>query len=187
MRVAVDLDGVVVDFVGSLLRQVWCDTGVELQREQVTEWDPGPLLDPVLGRPWMDWLRERCDEVWGLAAPLVPNAVMGVRLLALRHDVEILTVKPDWAVDAALAWARWHLPDVPLVIVPPGERKTRYAPAAQLLIDDNPEECLAFARSGRRAMLYNALYNRNAPPHELVRRVRSWPEIIELLMRRRTT
>ena len=176
-HIAVDLDGVVLDFVGGLREAVYREYGVEVAEGDVTEWDLSPVLDPVLGRPWWTWLRER-SWLWARFPP-IPGAIGGLRQLHDEgHLLECVTSKPEWAERSVWCWLAEHAPAFDRVtIVREGERKSE-ATQAQLLIDDKLENCEEFAATGRAALLFDHPYNQSRSLPTGVTRVQDWHAVL---------
>ena len=184
MRIAVDLDDVILDFVGNLCTVINTEYDAGLNPEDIVEWDLRKVLDEYVGENWWRWWKER-DWLWALA-PAVPGAIGGLRTLRKEgHDVEIVTSKPEWAEAQTFRWlGKWRPPVKRVTIVGMDEKKAEVSDA-ELLIDDKPlniEEWVAhpsFSREKftRKAWLF-------ARPHNAAFRkdlvvVDGWREVIE--------
>ena len=97
MHIAVDLDGVVVDFIGGVLNVIEKETAVTIPKRDIKGWnfgDYGP--DAALGKDWFEWLRTK-DWLWA-GFDAIDGAVGGIQTLRDRgHFVEAITHKPAWA------------------------------------------------------------------------------------------
>lgn len=175
MKVALDMDEVIVDFVGGLLGAINAECGSDLRYENVTRWDMSPLLDPVLGRSWWGWLAERAD-IWSGFAP-VDGALEGIDALkAAGHTIEVVTAKPDWARHTVWGFLAAHRPRVDAVVIVDGTPK-HDASDAWLLIDDNADNCTGWAASGRPAWIKTSPWNINEALPDGVMRVTGWADI----------
>jgi 5'(3')-deoxyribonucleotidase len=157
-HVAVDLDDVVLDFLGGVLASVNMERGSSLTREDITEWNLHPILDPILGENFWDWL-ERKDWLWANFSA-VPGAIGGLEQLRRKgYYLECLTSKPDWAEHNVWKWlGKWRPPFQRVTIVNQ-ESKVRYSDA-RWLIDDKPRNCIEWMAEGRDAILFDRPHNR---------------------------
>lgn len=178
-HVAVDLDDVVLDFVGGLREAIRVEYGVQLG--DVEEWDLHATLDPIVGRDWWKWMRDR-DWLWS-HFPAMPGAIGGIeRFRAEGLFVELLTAKPEWAEYAVWRWlGKWRPRVHRVTIVPPQGRKVDYSDA-DLLVDDKPENCEEFVEDGRVAILFDRPHNRNYTLVPGMARARTWAQAVELVL-----
>lgn len=182
LHIAVDMDGVLLDMVAGIRTAIKAEYDVDLDPEDVDEYDLHPLLDPILGRSWWDWLRER-DWLWP-NFPAVPGAVGAID--AMRRDghyVEIVTSKPEWAEFVVWKWlGKWRPAANAVTIVHSGSEKP-FASDADLLIDDDPSNCEAWIAShpNRVALLFSQHYNRNARTGGGVTRAVNWRHALDLV------
>src|SRR6266498_3916166 len=140
MRVAVDLDDVVLDFRKGICDSFNTEFGGSAKPEDFTAWDV-PIMAPYTGTfraagyedGWA-WLRDR-DWVWPQWPP-VPGAIGGLlRLHTQGYDVEILTSKPAWARHCVSKWlGKWRPYYDRVTIVSPKQRKVDRSDA-DVLVD----------------------------------------------------
>lgn len=179
-HVAVDLDDVVLDLVGGVTGVVAREYGVEVP--EITDWNMNLVLQPILGRPWMKFMRER-DWLWS-SFPAIDGAIGGVDTLRRRgFYVECVTSKPDWAEAQVWKWlGLWRPAFHRVTITGPEDRKVDMTEAS-LLIDDKPENCEGFLQEGRRAILFTRPHNaRNRQIHVAgAVRMESWRAIVDAL------
>jgi 5'(3')-deoxyribonucleotidase len=178
-HIAVDMDDVVVDFVGGLINSVKTEHDVTITHEQLekTGWDLHPLLDPIIGYSWWTWLRER-PWLWA-NFPAVDGAIGGIeRLRRNGHYLELVTSKPRWAEYAVYRWlGKWRPAFQAVTIVGKDDRKVDFTPA-DILIDDKPSNCQGFLDEGRKALLFSRPHNSTAVLPNEAFRVTSWPQIV---------
>ena len=106
MRLGIDLDGVVANFIKGWMSRYNAEFGADLTEDMVDHWDAAADLThfPDLSEFWH----------WAGASgqgPTVfrdletfPGAISTLRSLAKDHDIVILTMKPDWAAADTFAW-----------------------------------------------------------------------------------
>lgn len=188
-EIAVDMDDVLVDFVGGLVAAIKLEHNVTITREQLEEcgWDLHPLLDPIIGRSWWSWLRES-EWLWA-RFPAVPGAIGSIdKLRRQGRYLELITSKPEWAEHNVWKWLGHYRPAFNRVtIVSPNERKIDLT-TASLLIDDKPENCLDFISEGRNAILLSVPHNTkytSSPrdPLNLLHRAKDWPDVLRTIER----
>lgn len=183
MHIAVDMDGVLLDMVGGLCTAVGKEYGVGLTPADVELYDLHPLLDPILGRSWWDWLRDR-DWLWSNFTA-IDGAIGAVdKLRRDGHYIEVVTAKPEWAEHTVWKWlGKWRPAVHQVTIVEVGEPK-HLATDAELLIDDHPGNCTGFVDSDplqRRALLFAAAYNASELDHRGVIRVDHWQHALNVI------
>ncbi len=160
MHVAVDLDDVVLDFCGGLVTAMNTEHAAGLTIEDIQEWDLSVILDPIIGRSWWDWLRER-DWLWSNFGA-IEGAIGGLEKLRRDgHYLECVTSKPQWAEASVWKWlGKWRPPFQAVTIVGVETCKVDFTDAA-VLIDDKPKNVAQFADASRYGILYNRPHNVN--------------------------
>jgi 5'(3')-deoxyribonucleotidase len=110
MRLGIDLDGVVADFIGGWMLRYNMEFGTNLTEDMVDHWDAAGDLTHFgdLSDFWQ----------WAGASghgPTVfrnlesyPGSLEAIEELAACHDIVILTMKPDWAAADTFAWISDH-------------------------------------------------------------------------------
>ena len=181
LKIAVDLDDVVLDFVGGLQAAMKKEYGVIITDDQITSFDLKPLLNPIIGYNWWTWLREH-DWIWPNFGA-VDGAMGGLRTLRRRgHYLVCVTSKPDWAEASVWKWlGKWRPPFHQVIIVDKNDVKAEFTDAA-ILIDDKPQNCIDFAATGRLAILFDRPHNLgyNQLPGGIQRAV-GWKEVLEII------
>ena len=180
MRIAVDLDDVVVAFVPGLLAAVKKEYDVDIPIKDIKEWNLHPILDPVIGRSWWAWLRQR-EWLWA-NFPAVDGAIGSIdQLRRDGHWVELLTSKPEWAEHNVYKFlGKWRPAFNRVTIVGPEDNKALFTDA-DILIDDKPQNCLEFVSTGRNAILFYADHNRYEEVPKGVYRAQGWREVMKII------
>lgn len=179
-RVAVDLDDVVLNFLGGLINAVNTEYDAGLTVEDITNWNLHPFLDPVIGEDFWEWLKER-DWLWS-NFPAVPGAIGGLR--RLRKDgyyLECVTSKPEWAEYNVWKWlGKWRPPFHRVTIVGQDDRKVDFSDALWL-VDDKPQNCKEWAEEKRVALLFARPHNSRPttvyPTPGPIFRVENWAQV----------
>ena len=107
LRVGVDLDGVVADFVTGWITRYNADFGARLQVADAVEWHAAARMTHFgsMSKFW-DWARTAGPDGYSLFRdlPVYDGAVQGLRALQRLAHVVIITTKPQWGVVDTLAW-----------------------------------------------------------------------------------
>jgi len=158
MHICVDMDDVILDFVGNLVNVLNTEYDAGLSQDDITDWDLSAKLDTIVGENWWQWW-ERRDWLWAQAGA-VAGAIGGLE--ALRSDghyVEIVTAKPRWAEAQTFRWlGKWRPPVHQVTIIGLDERKLDVTDAA-LIIDDKPSTVEEWSEAGRMAILFARPHN----------------------------
>lgn len=176
--VGCDLDDVVLDFSNGLRHSISVEYGIEVP--EFTSWNYKEVLDPILGRSWWKWMRER-DWLWP-NFPAVPGAIGGLtKLRNAGFYVECVTSKPEWAEFSVWKWmGKWRPPFNRVTIVDMDTPKHE-ATDADVLIDDKPQNVNDYARAGGKGILFNTSSNQEAPLIDGVYRGVGWNHVVELV------
>lgn len=185
-KIALDMDEVIVNFVDGILDAINLEFGSDLKREQITEWDMGSVLNPVIGYSWWKWL-ESHSWVWAQFKP-TKGAIGAIDKLAQMEgvEIEIVTSKPEWAVWTVWKWLGKYRPNIhKVIVVKPHEKKCQVSDA-EILVDDNWDNCYEWGLSdhARTALLWDAGWNQGDPddyvPFNMLR-VHGWDEVLKEL------
>ncbi len=159
-HIAVDLDDVMLDFVGGLITAVKKEYDVDITPQQLadTGWDLHPLLDPIIGRSWWSWLRDR-DWLWA-QFPAINGAIGGIdKLRRQGHYLELVTSKPEWAEHNVYRWlGKWRPAFQRVTIISLETRKVDVTDATWL-VDDKPENIKHFTEQDRKGILFTRPHN----------------------------
>lgn len=173
MKINLDVDGVLCDFVGGALR-VMKGMGYNFEHQDVQEWAIENLL-PEEQRP--EFLRRCTLKGFCAGLALFPQARDFVfDLLSYGHSVTFLTSPwegSDHWIPERRAWLFEHFGSLPVSFA---QGKAGYT--GDLLIDDRTDHVKAWRRTGRAALLVDQPYNRS----ELDScRVKSFGEILHIV------
>ena len=179
LRVLLDVDGVVANFVESFLREVEAVTGASFSHDDVTQYD----LCKALGLSRRDEaaVYDRVGRAgWASRLSLYDGAREGVLALREASDLYFVTAPvwaaPTWAFDRS-AWIRRHF----------GVRHDRvvftaakHLVAGDVFVDDKPEAIEAWRRehSRGRAVLWARPWN--AGGGWFAERTENWGRVLEL-------
>lgn len=107
LRVGIDLDGVVADFVTGWISRYNAEFGARLRAADAVEWRAAARMTHFgsTSRFWA-WARAAGPDGHTLFRhlPAYPGAVEGLRALQRLAHVVIVTTKPRWAISDTLGW-----------------------------------------------------------------------------------
>jgi len=163
-RLAIDLDGVIVDFMGQVIEQHNLDFASELTIADITMWDFLPLT--VFGIPTMAkhggweafwrWMEEKEIYLWASEYEGATDVVR--RLMAdINHVVHLVTHRPEWSKGQTTKWLIEHR-ILPTVVYTNGKSKAELN--YDLWIDDQPATLEALALRGAAAIRMVRPWNR---------------------------
>lgn len=184
MRVVVDMDEVLAQFVSKVLRRWNAVQGTSFTREQVTGWrmedvlgmdavGKGHLIEEWMAEPgFFEDLEPVRDAVWGFNS-----------LRSDGHDVIVATSIPEVAThafDGKRRWMRRHFPDWSMKNFIACSRKGSID--CDVLIDDGAHNIEDWRPSfWKRAVVFDAPWNRDVPAGRYVRRATGWRQAIRLV------
>lgn len=183
-HIALDLDDVILDFVGGLRTAIKKEFDVDIPQDTIKDFNLRPYLDPIVGRSWWAWLRER-DWLWP-NFPAVDGALGTIeRLAGEGYYLEIVTSKPEWADYAVWRWlGKWRPKVQRVTIVRKDDIKADYSDAT-ILVDDKFDNCYEWAMLGsgdRTALLFTRPHNLGLEVGEgPIIRVNNWREVYDTI------
>jgi 5'(3')-deoxyribonucleotidase len=161
-HIAIDMDGVMLDFDGRLNEAIALEFGVKVETPTTWEQPLRASLTPMFrsygyNDCWA-WLRQR-SHIWAQSQP-IPGALAGVHMLRSHgYNVELLTSKPTWAERGVWTWLSRYRPEFNQVtIVPPGQSKRDFS-VASILVDDYIGNVREWLNVGRKAVLFDQPWN----------------------------
>lgn len=180
MKIAVDLDDVVLDFVGGVLDAIKKEYAVEIAEDQVESFDLHAILDPIIGYSWWKWMREHA-WIWPNFTA-VDGAMGALRTLRNKgHYLVCITSKPDWAEQNVWIWlGKWRPPFQQVIITSKDDVKADFSDA-DVLIDDKVENVEAWAATGRKAILFDRSHNIEYEEPVGIDRAVGWGQVLSLI------
>lgn len=188
MRLAIDLDDVVLDFAGGVMEAFRREFGEDYPYDgdpwgpQMVAFTKHPKLIAAGYDSWWDWLSDGRDRLWS-HFPAIPGSIGGLTTLRHRgHYLECVTTKPEWAEAQVWKWlGKWRPPFHRVTIVSMGQLKSDYT-KADCIIDDKLATCQEFADIGREAIRFQRKRD-DADPHRTIITARDWSQVITAVSR----
>lgn len=132
MRILLDLDGVVADFWGPVLREHNARSGERLAISDITDW--AFPLEHIWKEPgFFD------------ALPPLPGALVGIeRILEQGHEIAIVSAGKGEALAGKSRWLERHLPGLADKAVFTNRKTPKSFVSGDFLVDDGPHNVVAF-------------------------------------------
>lgn len=135
MRLGIDLDGVVANFNAGWMKLYNQEFSADLTPDLVRDWNGFYGLthfDSMLD--FWRWARGGHGPSIFRQLDVFPNAVDSLNILAKRHDIVIITTKPDWAIHDTYAWvADNRLPTKEIHVT-----SRKWAVSCDVYLEDSP-------------------------------------------------
>lgn len=178
MKIALDVDGVLADLAGNIIKIYEEQTGVKISRDMITEWEFWIKLN-MTRQQFMN-LIVLAWERWNEMTPLEDDLSEDTEKLSLFGEVDILTQRPAETIEYVKAWLKhvgvryrrfvW----VPL-------RASKASFVYDVYIDDSPHLAEKLASTRRLMFLYDQPWNRKVPNSSNIVRVNCLDEVYEWL------
>lgn len=185
MKIGMDLDEVIIDYMESFLRFYYDRTGRQHFKENISSYyDLWTHLEST--REEVSELMLQFIEHHGDNMPLVQYTKESITELNNRHELVIITSRPLSLRDKTESYLAKHLNDIPLQLhfssdffKEQGMTKAEICNslAIPLFLEDSGEYALNCARNGIRILLFDRPWNKEYKHQNMVR-VGSWPEAL---------
>lgn len=172
LRVAVDIDGVLYDFISEMCFLLREHRGMNIRREDITTWQ---TADKIGEKDWK-WLWQQRELFQD--GNLVSGAKRGYELLKKIADAPIVTSRPERVIADTYLWLALHrFPCQELHILGGDQRKSEVP--WDVIIDDKDEHILDAVAAGRRAIVFTQQWNLQLEPLAGVKRADNWTEVLD--------
>ena len=156
MKIAVDIDGVLADQVGAVLKEIEKEYGLKYSKSDVdrAHWT-------FSGRElWLEIRRLLADPEYTLSIPVIEGSQKGVKQLA-DHNVFVVTARRANAEAATKQWLNTHFPC--LTEYYHARTGTKHDVPSDILIDDLDINIVEFVKShpNRRGILFEQPWSKN--------------------------
>lgn len=177
MKIGIDIDGVISDFVSSFRKTIKDKYGVEFGYEDIQQHD----LYKILGLD-EDETKKRIFETFDHDLGFQPGAIKGIKEIFRTHEIIIITARPIEKKQITLDWLKLH--DIPyhkILFLDEGEKNTVRELGFDVVIDDNLTEIIKWIGKVPLVLVYNQPWNKSLNIKNHFERVYSWENILERL------
>lgn len=178
MKIGIDIDGVITDFVRTFQEVVREKYKVELPEEQIREHD----LYKVLGIP-VEELRELVMKVFPQDLKPQLKAVETIQKLAEKHQIYIITAREPETMDLSETWLNNHnVPRERLAFIKEGDKhKFIEEHNLDIVIDDNLKEIANWIGVVPNILVFDHPWNQSLNINNSFVRVKNWDEILQII------
>ena len=176
LNIALDIDGVIIDFVSSFIRTVKERLGFELKYEQIYCHE----ITQVLGLPKDDVKALLSETLMRNDFQLILGAKEAISRLYEEHHLFIVTGRDSCFEDQTKAILAFH--EIPYQALYFSEylKKHQVATHFDVFVEDSLEEALSLTQRGAEILLYHHPWNsQTLNVKNIIKRVHSWDEILK--------
>ncbi|WP_165822669.1 5' nucleotidase, NT5C type [Paenibacillus montanisoli] len=175
MHIAIDLDNTVLDATSAHVTYYNLASGLSLTPDDANEF----YIYLKYG-----WSREERDAVYAKYGHEIhwnsvpyPTAVNCLRQLAARHEISIITARPEMFRDVTVEWLKHHSITYNNIAFVENKLEVCVASKVDVLIEDGPHYAEQFAQLRKPIILFDQPYNRMVTS-EYVMRAANWSEVM---------
>ena len=168
LRIGIDVDGVIADFVTAFLEDAETLFKRPMPRATQTTWDFEDSLDITKDEVAQVWKHITASQNWFLLRPkAIPHVVTFLQDLAIKHELYFVTSRKDTVGYTAKEQTEFFLNglgiDFPTVLANFNKGEIAAALKLHAFIDDYPKnaEIIAAKSSATKGFLMNATYNQD--------------------------
>ncbi len=191
MRIAIDIDEVLVDFLGAFLEHHNRNFGTNYRREDFhafgMHFTMTEDLETIVSR--LHAFNDT-DEFKNILP--MPDAIEAINRLAENHELVVVSSRPETIHDASREWvtqhfrgkfSSFHFSSHPHVARAAKQTKADLCELvkADYMIEDALDHALPCAQRGIKVLLFDTPWNQQAEMTLNMTRVHSWPEIVDVI------
>lgn len=181
MKIAIDIDEVIVDFTKGCLPLFNSTYGKDVKPEDMHNYNWRDVFDIT-----KDEEQALFEEFFTLEEfenlSLINGAYEGLRSLVKNYEVGLVTHRPPHTKEKTQDYFRRKFPDIELEIQHSfNGRKSEICPSQgyHLIVEDHGGCAYDCANVGMIALLFNHYHNQNQKPHDNLIRVYNWDEVLK--------
>jgi len=167
-KIGIDIDGVLGDFIGQVIRVAKSKYDLEIRREQITTYDISSSTD-LTAKQVKEIVHD--NETYLPAKPLACAAETLQTLRANGHEVHIVTARPEHLIGDTQTWLANNEFSFDEFANVSGKQKANYAKknGIDIFVEDCLETALDLAKVCRSVLLINTSYNQGDTPANIIR------------------
>ena len=177
MKIGIDIDGVISDFVTSFRVVVKERYGIEFGYEDIREHD----LYKVLGISEKEAL-ELIIATFDYDINTQPDAVDCIKKLKKNHEIIIVTARPKITEEITKKWLKEKgIAYDKLIFITEGNKHQAVNEGFDVIIDDHLKEIIRWFEKVPLVLIYNHPWNKSLNIKNNFERVFNWKNILERL------
>jgi uncharacterized HAD superfamily protein len=172
MKIGIDIDGCVANFIPALNKLILQTYGRKLQRRNWEQYD----IAPFLGIPEKD-AKTLIFATIKLGMEPMAGATDALRRLNKEHEITLVTSRPKVTLPDTRKWLRnWDIPHDSLVRKEPLQ-KYKIRPRFSVFVEDNLREAHLLVEDGTPVIVYMQPWNHSYNFHERFIRAGTWGQV----------
>lgn len=176
MRIGVDLDGVISDFVSTFIRVVDEKYGVKLDPSQIYVHD----LFLVLGITEDDAL-SLILETLSRDLDVFEGAREALVQLKTNHEIIIITARPAQTYEMTKKWLEQkNIPHDKLHYLVEGNKHQKEL-GLDVFVDDHLKEIIRFYGKAKKLIIFDHPWNKSLNVLRLFERAKNWNEVVHII------
>jgi len=177
MKIGIDIDGVISDFVTSFRALIKEKFDLELEYDDIREHD----LYKVLGISEKEAL-ELIVSTFDYNLDTQPDAIESIKKLAKDHEIVLITARPEETENITKKWLKEKgIEYNKLIFVTEGNKHLTEKEGFDVIIDDHLKEVVRWSEKVPLVYVYNHPWNKSLNIKNNFERVYNWKDILEKL------
>jgi len=177
MKIGIDIDGVISDFVTSFRKLVKKKYNFEFGYDDIQQHD----LYKVLGID-EDEALQLITDTFDYDLGFQPGAIQGVNELYKSHEIVLITARPPKTKDITISWLDNHkIQHHDLIFLLEGKKHQINGEKFDVIIDDHLEEIINWIGKASLVLVFNHPWNKSLNIKNNFERVYNWEGILERL------
>jgi uncharacterized HAD superfamily protein len=169
----VDIDNVVSLTDPAIRKSIRELYGISLSQEQIVDYDYSKCgLTKEQERKVLEMFRDvTCKEL-----DVVPGVVQALTILKKKYSIILVTSRHPQLIKKTKDWLKLKKIPHDRLIFETDKHQTDHDFA--FFVEDNQESALALAEAGITTFLFDYPWNRSIPPHDNIKRVAGWRDVL---------
>lgn len=188
MRLGIDIDDVIVEFVKNFLIFYGGKKGKEYVIDNMTTYNFWEFLE-IPKQEAYDFVGYFYNTEEFENLNLIEGAKEAIILLSENHEILFITSRPIYLKEKTENFLNQHFPDITFDLIHSGDYYNQgqgkgdvcVSQKIDLHIDDHHGHTFDCAEKGVKTFLLEKPWNKNSEDHENILRVKNWGEILENL------
>jgi len=176
LKIGVDIDGVIADFVTAFRKLVEKRYDVSLSENDIYAHD----LFLVLGVPEQE-AKELIRETLVTKLKLVPNAKKSLAYLSRYHKIFVITARPKDLLEQTRKWLKSNGISYHEIVHQNEGEKHGSKLKLDVIIEDNLTEAIRWKGKAKNVLVFDHPWNKSLNVRRLITRVRSWEDIVRFI------
>ena len=176
MKIGIDIDGVISDFVKDFIIVVKKEYGLDLREQDIYAHDLFLVLG-ITEEEAMELIRKNLIR----DLDLIPGVKESLDKLRNENEIYLLTARPDDLNNITKDWLkRKEIPYDELIHLNEGE-KHQVNLGLDIIVEDNLKDAIRWLNKSNKVIILDHPWNRSLNVRKLFLRAFNWQEIVEIV------